>query len=417
MLKRVVLASTAALAAMVVATGASAADTVKTVFVIALENHNFVQPPAVTAAGLNQIFGNSAAPFLNSLVTPGNPNAAMTSYASNYTNVPPQPAGATHPSEPNYVWSEAGRTGPLNDSNPFPGNVVNGPSLSASLQASGQTWRSYQEDIDLATVNGKLTNTPVAPGQYVVPLSSISGTSSTYVNEYNGSNQFNYAPKHNPQVFFNATNGGNDPTTANPEAQFYAPLQQLKTDLTNNTVANYNFITPDQFNDMHTALTGGFTYNGVHYTGDQAQIAQGDNFLSMIVPMIEASQAFQDDGAIVIWNDETEGDTVLGPDAGITGTEIVISPLAKGDAYTNTISYDHSSDLRTWQEVFGLDPANGTPFFGGAANANDLSDLFKAGAIPAGVPEPASWGLMIFGLGAAGAALRRRKQQLAPMAR
>ena len=200
-------------------------------------------------------------------------------------------------------------------------------------------------------------------------------------------------------------NGGNDPTSANPEAKFYAPLEQLAGDLAANTVADYNFITPDQFNDMHTALTGGFTYNGVHYTGDQASIAQGDNFLSMIVPMIMASQAYQDNGAIVIWNDETEGDTILGS-AGLTSTEIVISPLAKGNAYTNTIAYDHSSDLRTWQEVFGLTPSNGTPFFGGAAHATDLRDLFKDKS--AVVPEPSTWAVMLLGFGLAGAGLRRR---------
>jgi hypothetical protein len=401
MFKQLGLASAAILAA----SSAHAASEIKTVFVIALENHNFVQPSAVTAAGLNQIFGDPAAPFINSLVTPGNPNAAMTSFASNYINVPPQAGGPTHPSEPNYVWAEAGRTGPLNDSNPFPNNVVNGPSLSAALQANGTSWRSYQEDIDLQTVGGAVTSNVVPTSQDVVPLSSISGTSASYVNAYNGSHQFNYAPKHNPEVFFTATNGGNDPTSANPEAAFYSPLQQLQTDLTNNTVARYNFITPDQFNDMHTALTGGFTYNGVHYTGDQASIAQGDNFLSIVVPEIMASQAFQDNGVIVIWNDETEGDTTLGSN-GLTGTEIVISPLAKGNAYTNTIAYDHSSDLRTWQEVFGISPAEGTPFFGGAATATDLSDLFRADAIA--VPEPASWAMMLTGFGLAGGMLRRR---------
>ena len=62
--------------------------------------------------GINQIFGNSAAPFINSLVTPGNANAAQTSFASNYQNVAP----GLHPSEPNYVWQESGTHGPLNDS-------------------------------------------------------------------------------------------------------------------------------------------------------------------------------------------------------------------------------------------------------------------------------------------------------------
>jgi hypothetical protein len=47
-------------------------------------NHNWSRPGTQNSPG--QIFGNLAAPFINSLVTPGNPNAAQTSYASNYRN-------------------------------------------------------------------------------------------------------------------------------------------------------------------------------------------------------------------------------------------------------------------------------------------------------------------------------------------
>lgn len=390
-----------AAAGLLCASQAQAAATVQTVFVIALENHNFTQPSSYTSTG--QLLGNPAAPYINSLVTPGNPNAAQVSYASHYNNVIYN--GATvHPSEPNYVWAEAGRPGPLNDRDPYPDNIVNQPSLSATLAVSGQSWRSYQEDIDLApNTAGKPTNTVVAQNQYVVPLKSFSGTSADYTNDYNGSHQYNYAAKHNPQVFFTATNGNGDPTTANPQAQNYAPLQQLKADLANNTVAKYNWITPDQYNDMHTALTGGFTYNGTTYTGDQAEIAQGDNFLSKIVPLIMASQAYQNNGAIVIWNDEDEGDAA-GTDSQFSGAEIVISPLAKGNAYNSTISLNHSSDLLTMQEIFGLNTR-----LGDSANATDLSDLFQAGAIPASVPEPMSWAMFIAGFGLVGTGLRARR--------
>ena len=380
------------------------APQVKHVFVIALENHNFTQPASYTSTG--QLFGNAAAPYINSLVTPGNANAAQVSYASHYNNV--IYSGSTvHPSEPNYVWAEAGKPGPLNDADPYPSNVVNAPSLSAALAASGKSWKSYQEDIDLArNAANKPTNTVLDQSQWTVPLKSFSGTSADYTNAYNGSHQYNYAAKHNPQVFFTATNGGNDPSTGNPQAHNYAPLQQLQTDLTNNTVADYNWITPDQYNDMHSALSGGFTYNGVHYTGDQAEIAQGDSFLAQIIPQIMASQAYQDNGAIVIWNDEDEGDNA-GTDSLFSGAEIVISPLAKGNAYNSTISLNHSSDLLTMQEIFGV---TGTKL-GGAANATDLSDLFKPGAI-GGVPEPASWALMLGGFGLVGGAIRRRKVAL-----
>jgi hypothetical protein len=137
------------------------------------------------------------------------------------------------------------------------------------LTKAGKTWKSYQEDIDLAKdANGELTNTVSPQDQWTVPLRSFSGTFSSGVNQFNGSNQYNYAAKHNPMLFFTDTNGGNDATTANPLRLQYAPLQQLFTDLENDTVADYNWITPNQYNDMHTTLSAG--YKGL--TGDAAKI-------------------------------------------------------------------------------------------------------------------------------------------------
>ena len=193
------------------------------------------------------------------LLTPGNPNAAQVSYASNYLNV----GAGIRPSEPSYLWAEGGSNfGVFNDNDPYrvPGGTVQTTraTLSNDLQYTGQTWRSYQEDTDVNLTN----NQPLPKNQYTVPLSSFSGTFASGVNQWNGSNQYNYAAKHNPQVFFTSTNGNGDPTTANPLAGNYAPLQQLQTDITNNTVAQYNWISPDQYNDMHTALSGGFTYKG-----------------------------------------------------------------------------------------------------------------------------------------------------------
>ena len=129
---------------------------------------------------------------------------------------------------------------------------------------------------------------------------------------------------------------------------------------------------------MHDALPSGFTYHGVTYTGDQAAIAQGDNFLSMIIPKIMASQAYQHNGVIVIWFDETEGEDPVDNSYSTTIPEIIISPLAKGNAYDSTLNYTHSSDLKTWQEVFGVS-APGGGFLGDAntPGTNDLSDMFE----------------------------------------
>jgi len=358
------------------------------VFVISMENHNLTQPNP--ASNPQQILNNSAAPYINSLMTPGNPNAAMTSFAKNYQNS----ATGVHPSEPNYVWSEAGSNlGDFTDADPSAAshNIFTTPHLTGVMQQKGLSWKSYQEDTDMNFA----TNSVLPQSQWTVPLKSQSGTNAGYTNPYDGSHQFNYAPKHDPQVFFSDTNGPSS-------AANYAPLQQLQTDLTSNTVARYNWISPDQFNDAHSALTGGFTYNGTHFTGDQAAIAQGDNFLSILVPEIEASQAFQDNGLIVIWWDETEG----GDSSQFTIPEIVISPDAKGDAYSNNLLYTHSSDLLTMDEIFGLD----TCFGNSCSGLNDLSDLFKADTIPP-LPEPAS--LSLFAAGCAGLfAARRRRSAL-----
>lgn len=377
---------------------ANAQQQVRTVFVIAMENHNWTQPANQFTGSPQQVYLNQNAPFINSLVN-GTASVVIgcntvnisqqVAYANAYHNVLATASGVNphiHPSEPNYIWAEAGNNlGVLNDNDPFaavgPTNQNTKQHLTTLLTEAGRTWKSYQEDTDLTTVNGQLTNTPRPPDQWTVPLSSFSGNFANGVNQFNGSTQYNYAAKHNPQVFFSDTNGGDNPTASNPLSANYAPLQQMFIDLENNTVAEYNWITPNQYNDMHTALSGGF--HGL--TGDAAKINQGDNFLSQVIPAIMASAAYQNNGAIVIWWDESEEDGVTGdnPDRfDHTIPEIVISPLAhpnvNGLPYASTINYDHSADLRTWEEVFNLNP-----LLRHANAASDLSDLFAAGAIPA----------------------------------
>ena len=246
-----------------------------TVFVVAMENHDFTQPSSYTA--IQPLDGNLAAPYFNSLVTPGNPNATYTSYFSQMLNVAP----GIHPSEPNYIWQNGGSNfGVLADLDPSAAanNIETATSFTGQLTAKGISWNSYQEDVQFSTTGG---------------TTSASGTNAGYTNPFNGSHQYNYAVKHNPMAFFTDSN-------SNPAA--YRTFAQLQTDITNNTYAQYNWITPDQYNDMHSALTGGFIYNGTLYTGDQAAIAQGDNFPSILVPELEGTTAFVDGTAIIeIW--------------------------------------------------------------------------------------------------------------------
>ena len=370
------------------------AQEIKTVFVIAMENHNWTQPANQLTGGIQQIYLNPAAPFINSLVN-GTGYVILdgkavnisdqVAYAISYHNVLATANGNNlhiHPSEPNYLWAEAGTNfGIFNDNDPFPANNQNTIAhLSTLLTKVGKTWRSYQEDIDLTTVNGQLTDVPLPQNLRTVPLISFSGNFSSGVNAFNGSTQYSYAAKHNPMVFFTDTNGGDNTTSSNPLAAQYAPLQQLFTDLANNTVADYNWITPDQYNDQHTALKGG--YKGL--TGDAANIRQGDDFLSQVVPMIMQSKAYKENGAIILWWDEAESDGIAGDNAddfNHTIGEIVISKHAhenvNGAPYASPVNYTHSSDLRTMEEIFHVQP-----FLGDAANVTDLSDLFQPGAIP-----------------------------------
>jgi hypothetical protein len=353
------------------------------IFVIALENHNFTQPDP--ASSPMQILGNSAAPFINSLITAGNPNAAQVSFATAYYNA----GNGVHPSEPNYVWAEAGSDfGFHDDADPSPTNgntfyddspqpisqlIANGfklvfwhrnetPHLTGQLNAAGIPWKNYQEDLELSAS----------------PTISAAGTDGP-VNRYNGTTQYHYAVKHNPMAFFS------DSAFVN-----VYPLAQLFLDLDSNAVGRFNWITPDEYNEAHSALTDGFTYHGIHYTGDQSAMAAADNFLSIVVPVIMASRAYRDNGVIILNWDETEG----GDTASFTLPEIIISPLAKGNAYAGKTPMSHSSDLKTIEEIFGLPfannpiPADETNVEGGynyVATANDLGDLFMPGTIPAPV--------------------------------
>src|SRR6266567_2732431 len=61
-------------------------SSVKTVFIILMENHNW-----------SQIKGSSSAPYINNTLLPAS------SYATQYFNPP-----GIHPSLPNYLWLEAG---------------------------------------------------------------------------------------------------------------------------------------------------------------------------------------------------------------------------------------------------------------------------------------------------------------------
>ncbi len=297
--------------AMLLLSGPAAAQTedgITHVFIILMENHDW-----------SQIKGNPTAPYINDTLLP------MSSYAEQYNNPP-----ALHPSLPNYLWLEAGDNfGIFDDRLPAAGHQSTTAHLVTLLEIAALSWRSYQEDISGA----------------VCPLVGVK----------------RYAPKHNPMVYFDDVTNINDP--GSPYCiQHVRPYTELETDLQNDTVASYNFITPNLCNDMH-----------------DCSIATGDTWLSNEVPKILSSQAFQSGGALFITWDEGRGSS-----DGPIGM-IVLSPFAKGNGYFNSNYYTHSSTLRTIQNIFGL-----TPCLGDAANATDLSDLFLPDTFAGGTCDAAT---------------------------
>jgi phosphatidylinositol-3-phosphatase len=221
-----------------------------------------------------------------------------------------------HPSLPNYIWMEAGSTlGVTDDAAPAYHKLTTSQHLVTLLKNAGLTWRAYQEDI---------------PGTDC-PLTNV--------------NQ--YAPKHLPMIYFTDVNGGVNRSSSECISHI-RPYTELSRDLETDAVAAYNFITPNLCNDMH-----------------DCSIATGDAWLAREVPRILASKAYRDGGALFVTFDESAGsDVPIG--------FIALSPLVK-PGYSNTIRYTHSSLLRSVQEIFGV-----TPLLGDAANATNISDLFRS---------------------------------------
>ncbi len=405
----------------------ASAQQIGDVFYIEMENHDLTQPSTYTS--IQPILGNSAAPFQNSLMTPGDANAAQTAYATAYYNS----GNAVHPSEPNYIWAEAGSNlGTASDADPSvanknlytPGTTTYNGTLGANgynnggtvvntlthqMDQAGVTWKNYQEDLQYTGTTASPINPQVsASGTGTAANNYKAGNGATVTpNAYNGSLQYNYAAKHNPMAFF----------TDSANKNVYQ-LSQLTTDLANNTVGQYNWITPNQYNDAHSSLSTSFTYNGTTYAAgtDQEAIAMGDNFLSIIIPQIEASQAYQNNGVIIINYDESEGNG-LQDTTSTTIPEIVISKLAKGNAFASNVTMSHTSDLQTMEELFGLGTLSNqiqtsataaTGGYNADGTVNDLSSLFVSGAVP--VPETSSSSLAgVAGLLVCGMAGLRRK--------
>jgi predicted hotdog family 3-hydroxylacyl-ACP dehydratase len=182
----------------------------------------------------------------------------------------------------------------------------------------------------------------------------------------------NYKPKHNPMVFFDDVTNTNDPKAPRCLAHV-RPLGELEADLADPTkTARYNFITPDQCGDMHSACA---TDSGIT-DPIRLEVIQGDRWLSTWIPRILASDAYKQGGALLITWDEAESHAPDCITANCPIGMLALSPFAKGNGYLSPVKMDHTSTLHSVQTIFGVTPLLGPT--ADAGTAGDLSDLFSS---------------------------------------
>ncbi|TMB65281.1 MAG: phosphoesterase, partial [Chloroflexi bacterium] len=232
---------------------------------------------------ITDVIGNSSAPYLNGLA---NSNALGT-----------QVYAISHPSLPNYLALAGGSTyGVTTDCTTC---YVSGSNLADQIEASGRTFRAYLEGM---------------------PSPCFVGDS------------YPYMQKHNPWIYFDDMR-----TNATRCAADLVPYSQLSTDLTNNTVPNFVWITPNMCNDMH-----------------DCSIASGDAWLSQQVPAILNSAAFKNGGVLFLTWDEGNTYAACCTDAaGGRVATIVVSPLGK-TAYQSSVPETLYGLLRTIEDAWSL---------------------------------------------------------------
>ena len=230
-------------------------------------------------------------------------------YANTFTLLT-QYYAVTHPSLPNYVSLIGGDTFGITDDCDFADCFIQARSLPDLIEASGRTWKTYQDDMPSPCFTG---------------------------------NTVRYVRKHNPFIFF-------DPIRLDGERcqRSIVPLTQIDADIAAGDLPNYFFITPDQC-----------------YSAHDCDIDLADGFLKeQLEKIYPALDATGEPFLIVITWDEGQGDHSccgLPEKAGGRIATILISPQVKQN-FQDATPYTHYSLLKTIATAWGL------PLLGHAAD-------------------------------------------------
>lgn len=187
----------------------------------------------------------------------------------------------------------------------YPSSV---PTLFNQLSTAGVTWKAYAQDLG----NSDGTAQPHAVSACGAP--SLNPTTTPVANPGSANATDQYVPKHFPLPWFHSIIDNPTVNCATAHvANVFDPVNGLYADLQSEaTTPQFSWITPNNCSDAHDAvchgnnLSGGFstpnTPNApINYTGG---LYSADLFLQHVIPEIEASPAFKDNGLIDVSFDE-----------------------------------------------------------------------------------------------------------------
>ncbi len=238
------------------------------IVLIVFENHGF-----------DSVIGNTQMPTFNAL-------------ASKYVLLT-QYHAVRHPSLPNYIALMSGDTfGITKDCTDC---FLPQTNLADRIEASGRTWKTYQEDM---------------------PSPCFLGNAEPYFQ------------KHNPFLYFDDIRTNSDRCNRS-----IVPLTQLDADLAANQLPNFSFIMPNICNSGH-----------------DCDGSMSDKWLAPMIAKLQSAPALQKNSLIIVTFDESEGqnDSCCGlpKSAGGRVATILISPEAKA-GFQDATPYSHYSLLKT----------------------------------------------------------------------
>lgn len=226
------------------------------------ENHSY-----------EQVIGNSAMPYLNSLAQQG---ASATQYYAD-----------AHPSIGNYFALTTGAV-QTNDNN-FLG-PLSADNIAREITTSGKTWKVYAEDLP----------------------------STGYLGEDVG----NYEKHHNPFAYFS------DVISNSSQAANIVPFAQFASDLSASTPPNFVFVLPNAIDDGHSCPSA-------VVCSDSDLLGRADQWLKTNISPLLATSRFQSSGLLLITFDESNIADIR--NGGGRAALIAFGPKARAGAQSATL--------------------------------------------------------------------------------